>query len=589
MKRKIEWRCTVLFTAAFGLFILGIHWGLPSYRLNALYFSNDLAKEKTSLSVKQYPVEEAWKGWGGYLILHEEEEQRKLPRSLYNSIRSYHPDEYAIIKVLSYMNPTNLDFNPRAYSIGGAYIYLIGVVIFFLSKIRLIEVTRNLEYYFYHPEEMARFYIAGRFITALYGAGIVLLTYLLIAKLTSRKQQALAGSLLLLFTPLMLLNSLYMYVDIPGIFWIMASLYATILFMEKFSLRRLFLAGIFAGLSMGTKVTFIVSLFIPFIGLSLTFNNWKSFTREISLAFAGFLIAFFVTNPYFFLTFPAPLIELRQHTGLVFSGRFYIKSLFYGLGLPLFLVCLTGMLSAIGFIKKQGMFERKVNFLLLSWVIFFFLFISLFAKTFARYILPVVPSLIIIGIIGWLEVYKRLRPLNKKVLSAVFILILCWTFAYGMSYKMLFLKENVRTEAGLWIKENIPAGSSIGVTEVPWQFQMPPFDYYRYRVVVTGYDFARVKETKPDYFILSSYQAQLSPYPLRLQKERVDFWIEFRSSELYREKQTFQKFPQFLNLVFKTDVLPEDLIYLNPTIAIFERRLLEEGLPRQKSPRNEKE
>jgi len=249
------------------------------------------------------------------------------------------------------------------------------------------------------------------------------------------------------------------------------------------------------------------------------------------------------------------------------------------------------MLNVMALIKKQDMFEKKVIFLLISWVIFFSLFISLFAKTFARYILPVVPSLIIIGIIGWLEVYKRLRSLNKKILSAVFILVLCWTFAYGMSYKILFLKENVRTEAGVWIKENIPEESSIGVTEVPWQFQMPPFDYYRYEVVVTGYDFARAKETKPDYFILSSYQARLSPYPLGLQKERIDFWEEFRSSELYGAKQTFQRFPQFLNIVFKTDVLPEDMIYLNPTIVIFERKLLEveEGLPRQKSPRNGKE
>jgi len=92
-------------------------------------------------------------------------------------------------------------------------------------------------------------------------------------------------------------------------------------------------------------------------------------------------------------------------------------------------------------------------------------------------------------------------------------------------------------------------------------------------VVVTGYDFDKAEERKPDYFILSSYQAQLPPYPLRLQKERVDFWEEFRTSELYREKKRFQKFPQFLGFTFRTDILPEDLIYLNPTIVVFEKEM----------------
>jgi hypothetical protein len=590
MNRKTEWICcTILFIASFGMFILGIHWGLPSYRLNALYFSDDVAKEKTSFSIKQYPVEEAWKGWGGHLVLYEEEAQRKLSRNLYNSIRSYHPDEYAIIKVLSYMNPANFDFNPRAYSIGGAYIYLIGGVIFFLSKIGLLEVTRNLEYYFYHPEEMAKFYIVGRIVTVLYGVGIIILTYLILSRFTDKKWQSFTGASLLLLAPLMLLNSLYMYVDIPGVFWIMAGLYMTILFIERFSLKRIFLAGIFIGLALGTKITFAISSFIPILGLLLVFRNWKDFIKGSTIAFAGFFVAFFVTNPYFFITFPAPLIELGQHTRRVFSGGFYLISLFHGLGMFLFLFCLTGIVNASILMKRQNVFQRKTTVLLLSWTFFFFVFISLFAKAFARYILPAVPPLVILGSIGWFGIYEKMRLPLKKILSVGFILTVSWTFIYGMSYKMFFIKENIRTEAGIWIKDNIPAGSSIGVTEVPWQFQMPPFDYYRYNVVVTGYDFDKTEETKPDYFILSSYQAQLPPYPLRLQKERTDFWEKFRSSELYREKKKFQRFPRFLGFTFRTDVLPEDLIYLNPTIAIFERKLLEEGLPRQKSPRNDKE
>jgi len=463
----------LVFIIAFSVNLLGIRWGLTSRILNHFYFLDERSLLKHSEYLKNYSLEEAWKGMGSYLIQNPLEKERKLPRSVYNPIRSYHPDEYFIIKSLSTIKPRSFDFNPHQFTVGGAYLYPIGGLIFLLSKLRVMTLVSDINYYFYHPEEMAKFYITGRFITALYGAGIILLVYLLLTRFTSRKWKSLTGSFLLMFTPLMLLNSLYMYVDIPGVFWIMACIYATVLFIERFSLKRVVLAGIFAGLACGTKVTFIVSFFIPFLGMILVLDNWKRFIKGVSLAFAGFFVAFFVTNPYFFITFPAPLVELGQHTGLVFSGGFYIKSLFYGLGMFLFLFCLTGIVNASILMKRQNGFQRKTTVLLLSWTLFFFLFISLFAKTFARYILPAVPSLIILGYIGWSGLYERMRPLNKKILSVVFIFLTIGTFAYGMSYKMLFIKENVRTEAGVWIKDNIPAGSSIGVTEVPWQFQMP--------------------------------------------------------------------------------------------------------------------
>ncbi len=551
---------------------LGIRWGLTSAKLNRLYFSNDDYIAEHIEALRAYPVAEAWKGMGSYLSVNPVEEEKKLPRSCYNPIRSYHPDEYFVVKSLATMKPAQLNFNPNQFTVGGAYLYPAGGLIYIMSKLGIMTLVPDINYYFYHPEEMAKFYIAGRVLTVLYGAGIILIFFLLMAKFTSRKRQSFAGAFLLMFTPLILLNSLYMYVDIPGVFWIMASMYATILFMENFSWRNLFLAGVFAGLACGNKVTFAVSFFLPVAGMFLLRSGWKKLLKGTCFALAGFLGVFAATNPYFFITFPAPLLELGQHTEKVFSGAFYLKSLLYGLGMPLFLFCLTGILIAAILLRRQDASTKKNKILLISWTLFFFVFISLFSKNFARYILPAVPSFVMLGCIGWFGLYEKLRSAYRKILSGLFVIVALWTFSYGMSYKMFFLKENVRTEAGTWMKENIPAGSSIGVTEVPWQLQMPPFDYYKYRVVVTGYDFGKAEKENPDYFILSSFQAELPPYPLKLQEERVAFWKEFASSELYREKKIFQRFPRFAGLTFRKDVLPEDLIYLNPTIAIYERK-----------------
>jgi len=542
------------------LYLLGIDWGVPSPKSNELYFYNKENVNRRLEEIKNYK-ENLWKGYGYYLAMHPEEEEKKLPRNLYNPIRSYHPDEYFCIKVLASMNPQNFDFNPYQFTIGGVYIYLIGLILFLFSRFKIINLTKNLGFYFLHPEEIGKFYIIGRLITTFYGIGVIILSYLIAKKIYTKSQKALLISSVISITPLLILNSSYMYVDIPGLFWIMLCLYYSLEIFEKPSYKNFFITGVLSGLALGTKIPLFTSIFIPFISLILTYKNTGKFIASAIYILGGAILSFSITNPYFFITFPSPFVELKQHTPMSFSGRFYLNALGYGIGWPIFILCMIGL-----FLNKKNLLEKK-RILLLGWSIFYFLFISVFSKNFARYILPIVPPLIILGLDIWTWEIKKLNLLKNSIL---WICIL-YTFVYGLSYKSLFIKENIRTEAGIWIKENIPAGSSIGVTEVPWQFQMPPFDYYVYRVVVTGYNTEELKKSQPDFFILSSFQAPIPPYPMRLQKERVKFYKEFIESGLYTEEKRFEKYPSFAGITYRFKTLPEDLIYLNPTIVVYRK------------------
>lgn len=543
-------------------YISGINWGLPSKKLNNLYFYKEKNLSKTLELIKNYK-EEIWKGYGYYLALHPEEEEKKLPRNLYNPIRSYHPDEYFVIKVLASMNLEKFDFNPYQFAVGGVYIYFLGIILFLLSKIKVIKLTKDISFYFHNPEEIGKFYIAGRFITSLYGIGIIILSFLMAKKIYKNKKNSFFSSFLIAFAPLIILNSLYMYVDIPGLFWIMLCLYYSLKIIENQNNKNLFLAGIFSGLACGTKINLFVSIFIPLIATLLIYKNVKNFILSIIYIFGGFIISFGITNPYFFITFPLPLVELRQHTPLSFSGKFYFNALGYGIGLPIFIMCLTGL-----FLNK-GNFIIKERILIVLWIFFFFLFISIFSKNYARYILPVVPPFIILGSDFWfLNEKNKILNYFKKIFL---YFCLFYIFIYGIGFKSLFIKENTRTEAGVWIKENIKDGKSIGVCEIPWQFQMPPFDYLSYKVVVVNYNFEKLKNQLPDYFIISSFQGQIPPYPSNLQKERIEFWQKFINSNLYTQIIIFQKFPSFSKIKFKFNILPEDLIYINPTIVIFKK------------------
>jgi len=556
---------------AIGTFFSGIRWGLPSQKLSSLYFIDNESRKLHNKTIEKYPLADAFKGMGVYVVQHPNEEEKKLPRNLYNPIRSYHPDEYYVIKSLGSMNPVKLDFNPHQFGICGVYLYFIGVLLFLLEKIHFVKLVKDLGFYFLHPEEIAKLYIVGRVVTAFYGVGVVLLSYLLCKKISKSESWGFFTGFSILFSPLILLNSHYMYVDIPGVFWIITSLYMTVLFVEKFSFRKLFIAGALAGFAGGTKITFLTSFIIPLFGLLLIWSGWKKLLKEVVLVTGGFITSFALTNPYFFITFPEPLIELKQHTGLSFQGKFYILSLIYGLGLPLLLFILAGFLFVLITLKRKGTQEKKIIFLFIFWIIFFFVFISIFSKNFSRYILPIVPVSIILSGIGWYWFFEN-RGKIERISAIVFIIIvMCFTFVYGMSYELLFISKNIRTEAGEWIKENISKGSTIGVSEFPWQFQMPPFDYFKYKVIVTGYNTKSVIQKSPKYIIFSSLQVPIPPYSLKLESYRINFWKEFQNLNLYKPIKIFQKYPSFLMFHFHFQTIPEDLIYLNPTIIIFEK------------------
>ncbi len=560
--KKNNFLLGVYFVIIFFFYIFGINWGIPSKKINMLYFYKKDSLNETLKTIKQFKQEELWKGYGYYLSLHPEFEKEKLPRNLYNSIRSYHPDEYFIIKVISTMNPEKFDFNPHQFGIGGAYIYFIGLIFFLFYKLKFLKLTKNLDFYFLNPDEIGKFYILGRIVNVIYGVGVIILSYLISKKIYKKQINAYIVSFLISFSPLIILNSSYMYVDIPALFWTMFCLYYSLIVLQYPSYKRFFIAGIICGFTFGIKIPFIVLLFIPFLTALLTNKTIKRSISSLICIIAGALISFAITNPYFFIKFPLPLFELKQHTSFSFKWKFYLFALAYGIGPPIFFICLIGFFNKINFIDKKRV-------LLSGWTIFYFLFISLFTKNYARYILPIVPSFIVIGIGLWLNDIKKLNILKN------FIVGICILFSliYGLSFKGLFIKENNRTEAGIWIKENIPEGKSIGVCEIPWQFQLPPFDYFKYKVTVINYDFEKLKKEKPDYFIFSSFQGKIPPYPWNLQKDRIKFTEEFINSKLYKPIKVFEK-PFCLGPIkFKFKTLPEDLIYINPTIIIFQKNV----------------
>ena len=135
-----------------------------------------------------------------------------------------------------------------------------------------------------------------------------------------------------------------------------------------------------------------------------------------------------------------------------------------------------------------------------------------------------------------------------------------FTFCYGMSYEKLLTKKNVRTEAGEWIVKNIKQSSTIGMTEIPWQYQMPPVDEDRYELIIVGNDYSALQEKKPDYFITSNIQYVFNPLS--------EFFHNLFASREYEICKVFHKPLSFMGIRFNQFCASEDPWYINPIIVV---------------------
>ena len=166
------------FLAVFLVFgIPGIGWGLPGWKRTALYYRR---RDTLDAAVKQIrDHQNAAREYKEALAAgNVAEEPRPLPRSVYNPVRSCHPDEYMMFKILSRMRPWKLDLDPEWYVIGGGYVYPLGLALKDAEALGLVRLEDDVIYYLSHPDEMAKLYVVGRVLSLAFAFGAVVLVTL---------------------------------------------------------------------------------------------------------------------------------------------------------------------------------------------------------------------------------------------------------------------------------------------------------------------------------------------------------------------------------------------------------------------------
>jgi len=396
----------------------------------------------------------------------------------------YHPDEHAIVDRAAAILRTG-DYSPHWFNYPSTYIYLQA-----LSYIPYFLISAATGFGNTIPDPAPYdFYFAGRLMTAFVGALTVPFVYALGARLFDRRT-GLVSSALLTFCLLHVVHSHYVTTDAAAAFFATASLLFCSLVLQSSEKRYTILAGLFAGLAASTKYPAAVALLPVLMAQLLTRSTRQghNLAQRFGLSVAVFAGGFLLGTPYAVLelsTFLSSLASVLGHYGASQPGfeggntwLWYLRetltsadALIVGLGL-------AGIVWAV--VK-----HRRGDLVLLSFLVPYYVLVSLWRVRFERNLVALLPLLVVLAArllvdaVSWVGTrWPALRRWELPLLACVTAVAALMPARAVLDFDRALSQRDYRTLAAEWVNANVPAGSKI-VTEA---FSIP-LDEDRFEVV----------------------------------------------------------------------------------------------------------
>ncbi len=384
----------------------------------------------------------------------------------------------------------NRDLNPHwfgppattiIYMLAGIYtmIFLIG------SRVGVFASFEDFKLLYYQDPTI--FYLSGRLLSAVFGTAIILLTYLIGEKIFKNKTIGLMAAVFMAITPWHVEYSKFVRMDTLMTFLILIAFWYCLNILEENKFSSYILASFFTGLAIVTKYPAVV--FIPTIILAyLLSKGWQrgGYLKPIVSAIACFLAAF-LASPFLFLDFQTTLADVSHEArpqNVTANGEGFIENIIWYWQHPLthsftfYGLLLVGIGMALCLASKQ-----KDRYILISFPIFFLLFISSLSLRWHRWVIPIIPfgcillAYTIYRLAKWVE-----NRLNFRI-GFLIVLIFCGMISVPLfNASILHGQElsglDTRAMAREWMLSNIPAKSSVLVDSGTLPVPVRAFNFF---------------------------------------------------------------------------------------------------------------
>jgi uncharacterized membrane protein len=494
----------------------------------------------------------------------------------------FHPDERNIANAVTKIHFFN-QLNPEFFAYGGLTIYLYrfwGDVIDFLTK-NQVWVT-----------DWGHINLIGRICSAIFSSFTVIAIYFL-AKIFFNKKVAFLSFLIAAFTVSFIQSAHFAVTEsIITLVVVLTCLLSKKIF-EKPKTTYALLIGITTGLGIAAKITAVSFLIIPVFALLLLFIKQKSirkFILNLTLISITTFATFFVFSPYTLLNWNKFWESMKYESGVAtgsypvvytlqfnhsISYLFQLENLFWQIG-PIALFAILGFIFLVifSFLKKQ---KELVIFYIFP--LLYFLYVGSWHTKFIRYMIPILPFLIIAASFLLFEITKKFKKTGFILISTFLLLTAFW----AMAFFSIYTKEQTRISASEWVYLNVPVDKTI-LTE-QWDDTLPvpigTLNLNRYKDLnLTMYEpdnsskinYLTNNLSKGDYIIFNS--RRLYGTLINLTKEYPItsnyYKLLFEGKLGYKQVAEFTSYPSIFGFEIKDDVSEETFqVYDHPKVIIF--------------------
>ncbi len=532
-------------------------------------------------------------------------------------ITTYHPDELVNLHAAEEADLAHGKLDIGFYNYGAFYFYLVSVVETAAHAYHIIPTTATVEIKTdgqaesqpdkqaaesaailrrQAPEQAGKF-LVGRILTALMGAGTVLVLYGLGSCLYDRRIGLLAA-LFYAVAPLAVVHSHFLTVDVPSTLFVTLALSWGALILRRPSWRQIVLGGVWCGLAAATKYTAGLCIVGPVTAVWLTAAASAGTDRGLLLRNAGVMTGillacatcvFLVACPGIWVNSDAftsaVQYELFEHAraghGNLFVNTgpgwwFHLhSSLRHGLGLPLLTLAVLGVIHAAAR-------HCKADIVLLVFLIVAYASTSFSAVRFARYLIPLFPALCLLAASASLAPFSRSSARFIAMAFGAIAGLYCLLTSAALSRAMA--AEDPRDRVADALIAKVRPGASIGFAHIPW-FYSPPLSpswgamnadvrahagadpvAFQLRIPNGAWE-TRVLTPLPDFVVVSNIEVLTEWMRLRLPAA-----VEFMDTVTANYVPTDYRPTVVPGIDPEDPNTPEDLLYVLPEITVYRRK-----------------
>jgi|TARA_B100000315_G_scaffold260428_1_gene321722 hypothetical protein len=487
--------------------VLGISWGLPNkQRIELLSGGSTPEKDEiflmNSLSGRYSYGSEVTEGWNGW----ESEAGARTGSYIYYLISSSAQDEFNLYKSFSNINPAKLDFDPKFYHYGGAYLYPVAAILYLFKSINIFYPTLDFTYYYHNPSHIRNMFISGRMLTLSAFVG----TLILLGLFGNIFDGRVAGTLSMLtysFSTLVLNQSLVSKPHIYAAFWAFLAVYQAVLYIKHQKTKFIIISAIASGLAIGSSQ---LSIPIAIIYPIMLFDRFriKQTIKYILLTWIVVVTVFFLTNPFILLNFNTYKSSMGQNTSIfslsAYNSVLYLKNIF--IKAHVFPATIIGFFLLFSSFSKNDNLLKKLT--CITSILLFIVALG-FSGTYLRWSLFLSPLICLLSGIGINRLIFQSSGLNKFVKGCLVVLI----FSPGVFFTMLFARDVIFDAKWYeptveWIKSGpIDSKTTIGIfgTRV-YPVSFPPFPFIKGKLVDIQENLD--EQDLPDYVLISLFKKE---------------------------------------------------------------------------------